>query len=437
MSKFWVIFKQEYAQVVKKKSFIIGIILIPAMMMIFTLLPMLLVRQEASTSVPVNIIDRSGLEVGQKFSEALTKYKIKDTETPYYKVDTLIARTDLTEAEFKALDSTFKQQIVDGELEYFLVIGPNPHLADSNVYVVTNKENFVTYNRFSRQLSNILSEYRLSLADVNVPIDSIMNMTSSLDLITKDVKGDRISFQVKYFSGLIFVMIIYGMIFGYGQMIMRSVIEEKNSRIMEVLVSSVSPLQLMLGKILGLCAANFTQVGVWVAIGAGIYFMKGSFGMDPGIDRIIFDPFIIFSFVIFFILGYLLYASLFALLGSIVNSDKESQPFIFPIVMCLMLPVILGIKLVQDPNGILALALSYFPMTAPTTNVMRVIFVAPSLTEISFFSGLGLQTLIAIVILTLTVFGVIWMTSKVFRIGILMYGKRPTLPEIMKWLKYK
>lgn len=437
MSKFWVIFKQEYAQVVKKKSFIIGIILIPGMMMMFTLLPMLLVRQEASTSVPVVIIDRSGLEVGSQFEEALKKYKIKDTETPYYRIDTLIENTNLSDTEFQVLDSTFKQQIIDDKLEYFLVINKDPHLADSNIYVVTNKENFVTYNRFSRNLSNILSEYRLSLADVNVPVDSIMHMTSSLDLTTKDVKGDRISFQVKYFSGLIFVMIIYGMIFGYGQMIMRSVIEEKNSRIMEVLVSSVSPMQLMLGKILGLCAANFTQVGVWVAIGAGIYFMKGSFGMDPGIDRIIFDPFIIFSFVIFFILGYMLYASLFALLGSIVNSDKETQPFIFPLVMCLMIPVILGIKLVQDPNGILAMFLSYFPMTAPTTNVMRVIFVAPSLTDISLFSGLGLQTLIAIVILALTVLGVIWMTSKVFRIGILMYGKRPTLPEIMKWVKYK
>ena len=145
---------------------------------------------------------------------------------------------------------------------------------------------------------------------------------------------------------------------------------------------------------------------------------------------------IVVFFVLFMIVGYLLFSTIFALIGSIVNNEKEAQSFIFPITMSLILPVMVGIHIVQEPNSTLSLALSYIPFFAPTTMMMRIIFLAPTVTEYSLFSGILGESILSFIILVISTLIVIWLTAKIFRIGILMYGKRPTLPELVKWIKY-
>jgi len=226
------------------------------------------------------------------------------------------------------------------------------------------------------------------------------------------------------------------MLFGYGQLVMRSVIEEKNSRIMEVLVSSVTPFQLMMGKILGLGAATFTQVGAWAVMGGIIYALRGVIDMDPSIGRIVFNPAIITFFVLFLSSGYLLYSSLFAIVGSICNNDKEAQSFISPMIISMILPFMVAIHVIQHPNSLLSVVLSFIPFLTPTMMCMRVIFIAPTLTEYSLFSGIIGQAILGFILVSLTFVGVAWLAGKIFRIGILMYGKRPTLPEIIKWVRY-
>jgi ABC-2 type transport system permease protein len=220
---------------------------------------------------------------------------------------------------------------------------------------------------------------------------------------------------------------------------MRSVIEEKGSRIMEVLMSSVSPFQLMMGKVLGLGAATFTTLLIWAALGVLFYFGKGSMvgGDTTAVEQMIFNPAIAVIFILNMVVGYLLYSTLFALVGSIVNSEKEAQGFVMPIVMMLMLPVIVGIAIIQEPNGTLATTISMIPFFAPTMMTMRAIFVIPSLTHISVFSGIIAQAGISLILMALTTVAMIWVTGRIFRIGILMYGKRPTLPEVVKWVKYR
>jgi len=436
MNKFLVIFKREYAQVVKKKSFIIGIFLTPVMMAVFTVLPALLVQQKATISEKLAIIDESGYQIGEKFEQALDRYKLEDTDSNYYNVVKIFNISPGDSVLYNNVYDSLRQLIIDKEIRYFLVVKPEAQFVDTNIFLVTNSDNIVTFNRFERRLSDILSASRLEMSNINLDIDSVLSLTKTIELRTKDAKGESIPFQVKYFSAIIFVGIMFGMIFGYGQLVMRSVVEEKNSRIMEVLISSASPFQLMLGKITGLGAATFTQIAVWFILGAGIYAMKGSINIDPSIDRIIFNPAIITFFILYLVSGYLLFSTLFALIGSIVNSEKEAQSFIFPITMALILPFMIGIYVVQEPNSTVSTVLSLIPFLTPTMMMMRIIFVAPTLTSYSIFSGIIGEALLGFIIVVVTLLAMVWLTSKIFRIGILMYGKRPTLPEIIKWIKY-
>jgi len=438
MSKFMVILKREYIQVVKKKSFIIGIFLTPVLMAAFMLLPAWLAQKKATSSEMMAVLDNSGTGMGERFAEALETYKLEDSDEAYYVVKNIFNVEPGDSVKFKALDDSLKTEINDKKLKYFLVIKPQPHLSDDSVYVVTNSDNFTTLKRFEYRLSNLISAVKLEQTDINLPVDSVLKLTRRIDLQTRNSKGEAIPFMVKYFGGFIFVMLMFGMIVTYGSLVMRSVIEEKNSRIMEVLVSSVSPFQLMLGKIIGLGAATFTQVAIWVLVGVGIFFISGSASLDISSDitRLVFNPMIVVFFVLFMIVGYLLYSTIFALIGSIVNNEKEAQSFIFPITMSLILPVMVGMHIIQEPNSTLSLALSYIPFFAPTTMMMRIIFLAPTVTEYSLFSGILGESILSFIILVISTMIIIWLTAKIFRIGILMYGKRPTLPEIVRWIKY-
>lgn len=436
MLKFWVVFKREYAQVVKKKSFVIGIFLTPAIMAAVVMLPAFLANQKSSTTETLAVIDQSGYQLGKKFAESLGEYYLDDDVTPYYSIEKVFELAVDDSRRSTVVEDSLRGLINDKELKYFLVLNDGCHESDSNIYIVTNSDNFRSIGRFERKLSDLVSSVRLQMSEVNLTVDSVLNLTQPIELTIQDAKGESIPFMVKYFSALVFVMIMFGMMVGYGQLVMRSIIEEKNSRIMEVLISSISPFQLMFGKIMGLGAATLTQVSIWFVLGAVMFMMRGMFNVDPSIDRILFEPFIIVFFILFLVSGYVLYSTLFALIGSIVNSEKEAQSFVAPITIVMILPVMIGIAVVQDPNSTLAVVLSLIPFTAPTMMMMRVVFIVPALTEYSLFSGIVGEAILGFLIVSASVIGMIWLTSRIFRIGILMYGKRPTLPEIIKWVKY-
>ena len=437
MSKFWVIFVREYAQVVKKKSFIISILLTPVFMGGIMILPAFLASKKSSTAEKVAVIDRSEMGIGRRFIEDIKEYKLEDSDEDYYDVQGLFEPDPFDQARFDHLVDSLGAEINEKRIKYFLVVNQGAILNDSNLYVVTNSDNFTTLGRFEYQLSQVLSGIRLEKSSINLGVDSVLSITRRIDLKTRDAQGESIPFAVKYFGALILVMMMFGMVIGFGSLCMRTVIEEKTSRIMEVLVSSVSPFQLMLGKICGLGAATFTQVSVWVLMGAVLYTQKGMLDLDPSIDRLIFNPVIVIFFVLFLIFGYLLYSTVFALVGSIVNNEKEAQGFIFPITMSLMLPVIIGVSIVQDPHSTLATVLSFTPFVGASMMMMRVVFIAPTVSEYSLFSGIVGEASLALLVVIITAIFMIWLTAKIFRIGILMYGKRPTLPELLKWIKYK
>lgn len=436
MRKFLIVFKHEYSQVVKKKSFIIGLIITPLFLGLMMFGPAMLAKQKSSTTEHLAVIDQSNSNIGNEFVQSIANYQLKDSATAYYNVDKIFEIDSSNTEQFNTINDSLKNLILQKDLKYLLVITPLAIDSDTGIYIVSSADNIVTYSRFRWQLSRIISSKRLELSEINIPIDSVLNMTQRIDLVTKDLKGTTISIQTKFIIAIIFVMMMYMLILINGQMVMRSVIDEKNSRIMEVLVSSVTPFQLMLGKIFGLGAATFTQILIWII--AGLTFAAFGSGMSGNqtIQDIVLNPYLLIYFVIFFILGFLLYSTLFALLGSVVSNEKEAQNFIFPIVLCLVLPIVMGMYIIQDPNSLVARILSFIPLFTPTMMVLRLNIIIPSLMNNSFFQPAFMEANLAIIVLACSVIGVIWLTAKIFRVGILMHGKRVTLPEIIKWVKY-
>ncbi len=222
-----------------------------------------------------------------------------------------------------------------------------------------------------------------------------------------------------------FFFLIYISIFVYGAYIMRGVLEEKNNRIVEVIVSSIRPTTLMLGKILGIGLVGITQYAVWagLAIAIALPGVAAVVGMNEGLPHIPVAT--IGAFVLFFLLGYFLYASLYAALSAPFNTEQEAQQFVMIPGMMLILTSTTWFFAFNQPNGRLATVLSFFPFTAPLMMFMRISVQTPPLWQIAT----------SVAILVATIFLVAWFAGRVYRVGILMYGKKPTLPEIFRWAR--
>ena len=215
-----------------------------------------------------------------------------------------------------------------------------------------------------------------------------------------------------------FMFLMYMGIVGIGQQMLSSVIEEKNSRVIEVLLSALSPFQLMAGKILGLVAIGLTVMSLWAAAAYGAASWQG-FKIEISLG-------LLFYFVVYYILGFLLFSAILAAIGSICNTFKESQSLMMPLVLIIVIPIISAQKLIQNPDGTLAQVLSFVPPVTPLVMILRI----SAGHDIPF-----LEILASILLLIVAVFVAIWLASKVFRTGILMYGKRPSLGEISRWLR--
>jgi ABC-2 type transport system permease protein len=309
-----------------------------------------------------------------------------------------------------------------------------------------------------------LRQERLKKLGVSQDQFSLVEQPFDLQLATfdgeKSVKGIN---EIKAFIGGGFGYAIMMFIIIYGGFVMRSVIEEKTSRIIEVIISSVKPFQLMLGKIIGTSLAGITQFTIWLISASVLLFlavmllgidlgsMAGNTNMPPGAmnemsqlatmdsemmiytKEILDIPWglLIVSFFIYFILGYLIYSSIYAAIGAAVDNETDTQQFIFPIILPLMLAIYVGFfSVFSNPHGPIAVGFSLFPLTSPIVMLMRL---PGGIGE----GGVPLwQLLVSIALLVITFLGIVSLAAKIYRVGILMYGKKPTYKELIKWLRY-
>ncbi|MDX1761320.1 MAG: ABC transporter permease [Christiangramia sp.] len=284
-----------------------------------------------------------------------------------------------------------------------------------------------------------VSEIDKARADVNVQIQNFAGEQSS-----------KMSNYIKMFFGGAAGYLLMMFIIIYGNMVMRSVIEEKTNRIIEIIVSSVKPFQLLLGKVLGTSLAGLTQFVVWIILGTVLLFGISSFlgidpmatqtpasaaidnAMKPEINQLVLDilklPYasLLSFFVIYFIGGYFLYSSIYAAIGAAVDSETDTQQFMFPIILPLILGIYVGFfSVVENPHGMVSTIFSIIPLTSPIVMLMRIPFGVP-----------WWEIAISIAVLIATNFAILWLSAKIYRVGILMYGKKPSYKELYKWLKY-
>jgi len=419
MNTILLIIQREYLTRVKKKSFIIMTLLAPILMSALFIIPAWIATSSTESMKFITVIDKTG-----KYSESFN-----DTE------------------EYKFLWrpnselNTEKENFSDTKNTAVLFIPATG--VTSGVTIFSDEHTGVGLKGFiSKALANEAQKNKLK--ELGITQEQIAS--SQVFVPIKTVKwtdsGEKTdSAELMMIVGFISAIIIYMFIFMYGAQVMRGVIEEKTSRVVEVIISSVKPFQLMAGKILGIALVALTQFLLWgILTGALIFILKNVVGIEaeggftdklpPGMVDAFFSfnwqP-LLFSIVFFFIAGYLLYAALFAAIGSAADNETDTQQFMLPVTIPLILAFAAASSIMEQPGGDIAFWFSVIPFTSPIVMPLRVAADAYQMWELA----------LSIVLLIGTIAGTIWFAAKIYRVGILMYGKKVSYKELWKWIKYK
>jgi len=437
MRKILSVIKREYIQIVRTKGFIIGTILGPVFMLGLLVVPILVQTAAVEEQKTIGVVDLTH-EVFSELDKRLaqSQFKLQDGSRKY------VLKEFESIAGVEKLRNELSQRVLNNELSAYILIpaevlqveeaeqadessGEGEVRAD---FVSKHTTDFQEIGDLRSALNRVIVEKRLKNGGLNP--QKIAQYTRRVDLRTIKVtkRGEEEdtagTFMISYFLGLI----IYMAILIYGQVIMRGVIEEKSSKVVEVILSSLKPFQLMMGKILGIGAVGLTQFAVWTLFGIGASLYSSSFiAASPDFSLPSIPPHIFIYLMVFFILGYFLFATLYAAIGSLVNNEKEAQNLIFPVMMFLIIPIMLMIWIIRSPNSSLSVILSLVPFFAPILMFLRINVLLPPFWQIAA----------SILILALTILFMIWLVSKVYRVGILMYGKRPNFREVVKWIRYR
>ncbi len=411
MNNSFVVLKKEYLQLVKSISFWISTIFFPLLMLGITVLPLLLVSKQKTTNT-IYVKDES---------KSLFKYfeekEFEKTEE-ISKIKLEILNGDNIDLE------ELKEKVEKKEVDGVLIIPENLFNVKEAKFYARNLSNFSLLSKVEKILNNAIT--KKAAEDLNLDKDKMDKILHRLNLegikIEKG-KEKKEGALTSFFAIFVLFIILYTAIIGYGAHILRAVLEEKNTRVVEILISSISPFKLMFGKILGVAFAGITQIIIWVLAFLMLSF-SATFGFGvanlPSLNLIQ-----IIFFVVFFVLGYLLYASLYAAIGSLFSSEQEAQQMSTILILPLILPVLLMQMIIQEPNSTIAIILSLIPFFTPLLFYLRMLVETPPLWQI----------ILSVFLTSLTVIFIIYLSGKIYRTGILMYGKRPNIKEVIKWIK--
>jgi ABC-2 type transport system permease protein len=428
MHNIFIIAKREYLERVRTRAFVIMTFFIPALMFAVTTLPTMLANRGSNETKHMVVVAgdrdtaemiRSRIEQDEDKAQKESKPQTSRSLPPaHYTVE---VSTKATDAERASLTEKVKSK----QLDAFLWATPQA-IADKKLDFVTfDVSNLIDNATLGQIVSEALRRQALKSkglkdADIDAALEPV-----SVQAVSPMGKGAPDP-KAMFFGTLGFVMVMYMTVLLYGINVMRSILEEKTSRIMEVMLSTASARDMMAGKILGVGAVGLTQVGIWVAV-AGVMSGGAIIAVASQIKGII-TPSLLIYFGVYFLLGYVLYSTLCAAVGSMVNSEQEAQQMQFLVMMPMILAIIFIANMLQHPNSSIALFGSLFPFTSPLVMFSR----------ISMQQGQipGWQIALSIALMVATIYAMVWLCGRIYRVGILMYGKKPNLPEIMKWIKY-
>src|SRR5215831_4203427 len=419
MEKILVIIRREYLQRVRTRAFLIGTILTPALLLVFSLLPVL-VATRGSGPRKIVVLDESG-EQGL-FESIKDNVKSAKTGSSIELTRVAVPETENVDEIRKMLEAEPSAASTSGYLVLRRGILDSPKCN----YYSQNPSDFVTNETLQHGLKDAVIQERMARAGIDKERSS--NMMNPIDLETIKIGPEGETRESGQTFGIAFVMLffIYMTILMYGISTMRGVIEEKQSRIVEVVVSSIKPFHMLMGKLIGIGLVGLTQYLIWVLSAVGLTVVGVSVATRMNFSMPTIPPSLLAYFVLFFVLGYFLFATLYALVGSMVSSEDEAQQLQYPVTMLIVAPMTIFWIIVREPNSPLATVLSMVPFFAPTLMLMRIAIINPPLW----------QVLLSILLMIASIVGVVWIASKIYRITILMYGKKPTLAELGRWLRY-
>ena len=437
MNKIGLIIKREYLTRVRKRSFLIMTFLGPLLMAAIYIIPIMLALNTSTDHLRVAVVDES-----HWFEDRFTSNE----------------QHTFVNMPGQPIDSV-KEMVKNGVFDMAIYVPPTQLNIPSNGIIYSLRQVPMDIEAYiNGVMQKEIENQKLLAKGVDPEIVSAVKTNVNLQVMRMDEKGnEKETFtQVQFTLGIILAMLVYMFIIFFGGQVMQGVAEEKTNRIIEVIISSVKPFQLMMGKIIGVSLVALTQFVMWILLTGALYLGFSAYiGLshpevlsqgtvmsqeisandimsNEGVQDIVqiaqsidFGT-IIISFLIFFILGYLLYATLYAAIGSLVDNNTDSQQFTLPITVPLIVAIISSFYIVNNPDGALSFWLSIIPFTSPISMMVRIPFGVPIW-----------QIVLSVVLLAGTFVLMTWLAAKIYRTGILMYGKKLSYKEIFKWLKYK
>ena len=418
MDKLKAIIKREYLTRVRSKGFIIGTILSPLLMSSFILVPFFLGRSAGPDKYQIAVLDQSGDDfLFESLGRALAPTKPRQ---PRYE---LWRETVNSQEELEARRRVLSQRVAEKQMDGYLILPREALQADEIKFYAKNASGFSNRTRLRDAIKNAITERRIALEGLNA--DRIRELTRGVELTVVNERGE--SDRGRVMLAFILVMFIYLTVLVYGVTVMRGVMEEKQSRIIEVLLASVRPFDLMLGKVIGIGLVGLTQYVVWAVFGVALSALSaGPAIVVSGVSMPKISASLMILFIVYYLLGYFLYATLYAMVGAMVSNEDDGQQVQWPITMTFAASFVVSTLAMENPNSVAVIVLSLIPFFGPSLMFLR----------IALGSAPAWQIAASIGLLVVTIITVVWIAAKIYRVGVLMYGKRPTLPELVRWLKY-
>lgn len=424
MHNIFMIIRREFRERVTKKSFWIGTAVFPVLMGGLIVGSILLAGLQTDKERRIALVDATG-EIAPATAEKLSAEKLKDGR-PKWIVETVPLRGSLEQTR-----KTLTPRVLSKELFGVVTIGSDPEAKDAFNFYGLNVSDIGATLDIRAGLHDAVVAMRLKKSELKIDQKTLDDLTKRIELETfqesQSGGATKKGFETAFFATFGFVVLLFMSLLLYGIAMLRGVLEEKSTRVMEVLLGSVTPDELMTGKILGIGLVGLTQMLIYMAT-AGVLRVVVALkttGGDLGWVQDALAPAKLFYFVVFFLLGYFFYTALFAAVGAVCNSEQEAQNMQQPLTMMLMVPYIMTFFFVRNPDHIAAVIMSMIPPFAP-----MIMFTRLSIGSVPWW-----QVALSMTLLIVSTWLVFRGAAKIFRIGILMYGKRPTIPEILRWAR--
>src|SRR5580658_1994533 len=436
MRNTWLIIQREYLERVRQRSFLVLTLLLPAIIVGAFVIPSKLSKMKNSktqrlvvvTSTPqFGEIVRQQLVAGTKPGEGVSADadadKDKDVDDDDKPSRDYAIEVDSNSSELER--TALRNRVTSGDIDGYLWLSDDAVAAREVTYYGRETGGFIEKSWLRGQLDRAILLEELAQRGVGgAQADELLKPVKLETMHLEAGRETKANDRGAFIAVLIMVMLLYMAVIFYGVSVMRAVLEEKNSRVMEVMLSSATSTELMAGKLIGVGAVGLTQIGIWIVM-AGVYALP-ALAASASTGEIRIAPLTLAAFALFFLFGYFLYSSIYAAVGAVITSEQEGQQLQFIILLPLIVAVFMMGPVMRAPDSPVAVWTSMVPFFSPVLMYVRIAVQPPPVWQIA----------LSLVLLVVTIAGILILCARIYRIGILMYGKRPTLPEIVKWLKY-